>query len=40
MILDHIARAQRMGLDTSIWVLGPQFAQDGLQGPLPAAGNG
>ena len=39
MILDHIARARRMGLAyvyLGYWV--PRLAQDGLQGPLPAAG--
>ena len=39
MILDHIARARRMGLRLRLsWLLGPGLAQDGLQGPLPAAG--
>ena len=38
MILDHIARARRMGLAyvyLGYWV--QRLAQDGLQGPLPAA---
>ena len=39
MILDHIARARRMGLSLRLSrLLGAGFAQDGLQGPLPAAG--
>ena len=39
MILDHIERAKRMGLPyvyLGYWVR--DFPQDGLQGPLPAAG--
>ncbi len=39
MVLDHIARAQRMGAGLRLSrLLGPGVAQDGLQMPLPAAG--
>jgi hypothetical protein len=39
MVLDHIARAQRMGLGLRLSrLLGARLAQDGLQEPLPAAG--
>ena len=39
MILDHIARAQQHGPALRLSrLLGAGLAQDGLQGPLPAAG--
>ena len=39
MVLDHIARARRMGLGLRLSrLLGARLAQDGLQVPLPAAG--
>ena len=38
MILDHIARARRMGLAYVYLGYWARLAQDGLQGPLPAAG--
>ena len=39
MILDHIERATSYGAALRLsWLLGARFAQNGLQGPLPAAG--